>query len=189
MDVFRPPNTMIHPVAVVTHPLPSDWLRDLDAINCYAAIEVKTMTAIEFLKRAADGKHRIVSSGDLHVMQISEAQANKLFFVDDETGLGWALVPWELTTAKDRNREEEYFTRNLTEVVVAHDDASSHQAIYIDGKLHSQETDPLADFSFHLPNFLQQVPLMLIEVAVNPADHFNRTMAAQHRYSCDIHSA
>lgn len=98
------------------------------------------MTAIEFLKRAADGKHRIVSSGDLHVMQISEAQANKLFFVDDETGLGWALVPWELTTAKDRNREEEYFTRNLTDVVVAHDDASSHQAIYIDGKLHSQES-------------------------------------------------
>lgn len=98
------------------------------------------MTAIEFLKRAADGKHRIVSSGDLHVMQISEAQANKLFFVDDETGLGWALVPWELTTAKDRNREEEYFTRNLTDVVVAHDDASSHQAIYIDGKLHSQDS-------------------------------------------------
>ena len=69
------------------------------------------MTAIEFLKRAADGKHRIVSSGDLHVMQISEAQANKLFFVDDQTGLGWALVPWELTTAKDRHREEAFFTR------------------------------------------------------------------------------
>ena len=60
------------------------------------------MTALEFLKRAADGKHRIVSSGDLHVMQISEAQANKLFFVDDQTGLGWALVPWELTIVNAR---------------------------------------------------------------------------------------
>lgn len=85
--------------------------RDSIAINCYAAIEVQTMTALEFLKRAADGKHRIVSSGDLHVMQISEAQANKLFFVDDQTGLGWALVPWELTTAKDRHREAGFFTR------------------------------------------------------------------------------
>lgn len=98
------------------------------------------MTAIEFLKRSADGKHRIVSSGDLHVMQISEAQANKLFFVDDETGLGWALVPWELTTAKDRSREEGFFIRGLVNVVVAHDDASNHQAIYIDGKLHSQDS-------------------------------------------------
>ena len=69
------------------------------------------MTAIEFLRRSADGKHRIVSSGDLHVMQISEAQANKLFFVDEQTGLGWALVPWELTTAKDRHREQGFFTR------------------------------------------------------------------------------
>ena len=69
------------------------------------------MTALEFLRRAAEGNHRIVSSGDLHEMQISEAQANNLFFVDDETGLGWALVPWELTTEKDRNREEDYFKR------------------------------------------------------------------------------
>ena len=69
------------------------------------------MTAIEFLRRSADGKHRIVSSGDLHVMQISEAQANKLFFVDEQTGLGWALVPWELTTAKDRHREAGFFTK------------------------------------------------------------------------------
>jgi hypothetical protein len=101
---------------------------------CYAAIEVQTMTAIEFLRRAADGKHRIVSSGDLHVMQISEAQANKLFFVDDETGLGWALVPWELTTAKDRHREEGFFTRQgiglkaLTECVAERDGDCNHDA-------------------------------------------------------------
>jgi len=70
------------------------------------------MTALEFLKRGSDGKHRIVSSGDLHVMQISEAQAEGKFFVDDETGLGWALVPWELTTSKDRMREEKYFAKS-----------------------------------------------------------------------------
>lgn len=62
------------------------------------------MTAIDFLKRAADGKHRIVSSGDLDVFQISEARANDLFFVDDSSGLGWALLPWDLTTAKDQSR-------------------------------------------------------------------------------------
>lgn len=100
---------------------------------CYAAIQVQTMTALEFLKRSADGKHRIVSSGDLHVMQISEAQANKLFFVDDETGLGWALVPWELTTAKDRHREEGFFTRQglgraaLTECVAERDGDCNHE--------------------------------------------------------------
>jgi hypothetical protein len=30
-------NALIHPVAAVTHPLPSDCLRDLDAINCSPA--------------------------------------------------------------------------------------------------------------------------------------------------------
>jgi hypothetical protein len=95
------------------------------AMCCYSAIEENIMTALEFLRRAAEGNHRIVSSGDLHEMQISEAQANKLFFVDDQTGLGWALVPWELTTAKDRHREEGFFTRQglgktaLTECVKA----------------------------------------------------------------------
>ena len=67
------------------------------------------MTAMEFLKKSSYGKHRIVSSGDLNQWQISEAQVNKLFFVDEESGLGWALVPWELTTQKDRQREEAYF--------------------------------------------------------------------------------
>jgi len=107
----NPPNAMIQSVASSDVTIANRVGRDSIAINCYAAIEVQTMTALEFLKRAADGKHRIVSSGDLHVMQISEAQANKLFFVDDQTGLGWALVPWELTTAKDRHRESGFFTK------------------------------------------------------------------------------
>jgi hypothetical protein len=104
------------------------------AMCCYSAIEENIMTALEFLRRAAEGNHRIVSSGDLHEMQISEAQANKLFFVDDQTGLGWALVPWELTTAKDRHREEGFFTRQglgktaLTECVAERDGDCNHEA-------------------------------------------------------------
>ena len=34
---------MIHRVASVTHPLPSDWLRDLDAINCSPAFRELSM--------------------------------------------------------------------------------------------------------------------------------------------------
>ena len=62
-----------------------------------------------FLLQAVDVGGRIVSSGDLTEMQISEAQASDRFYVDDETGLGWAIVPWNLTTEKDRARENEYF--------------------------------------------------------------------------------
>lgn len=59
-----------------------------------------------FLLRAADGKHRIVSSGDLIEFQIAEARVEKTFFVDEQTGLGFALLPWELTTDKDCAREK-----------------------------------------------------------------------------------
>jgi hypothetical protein len=65
--------------------------------------------AIAFLRRAASENARIVSSGDLHSLVISEAQANGRFWVDPETGLGWALIPWELSTMKDRQREANYF--------------------------------------------------------------------------------
>lgn len=67
-----------------------------------------TNTALEFLKRAGkDG--RIVSSGDLTTIQIATFQAADWFFVDPDTGYGWAIVPWDLSTPKDRKREEEYF--------------------------------------------------------------------------------
>lgn len=62
--------------------------------------------AIEFLRRC-DGTHRIVSSSDLTPLQLAEARLNKKFFVDKETGFGWALLPWELTTRKDMKRERE----------------------------------------------------------------------------------
>lgn len=62
------------------------------------------MTAIEFLKLAGNGG-RIVSSNDLTHFQIAEARACNRFFVDANTGFGWAVLPWELTTAKDRLRD------------------------------------------------------------------------------------
>lgn len=60
--------------------------------------------ALTFLKRAADGEHRIVSSGDLTTFQIAEAQSQGRFYVEPGGGLGWALLPWHLTTDKDQQR-------------------------------------------------------------------------------------
>lgn len=65
--------------------------------------------ALEFLKRAATGEYRIVASGDLTTMQITEAQTRGLFYVEPGGGIGWALLPWDLTTDKDRARERAYF--------------------------------------------------------------------------------
>lgn len=77
------------------------------------------MNAMEFLKRAANG-HRIVSTGDLNEWQIAEAMREKKMFVDSESGLGFVLLPWELTTDKDREREREYFaTRRLINTEIA----------------------------------------------------------------------
>ena len=64
--------------------------------------------ALEFMKKA---KGRIVSSGDLTTVQISEFLASGSFFIDPETCLGWADVPWDLTTEKDRIREKAYFEK------------------------------------------------------------------------------
>lgn len=47
---------------------------------------------------------RIVSSGDLTVLQIAEAQACGRFYVHEPTGYGWAALPWFLTTEKDELR-------------------------------------------------------------------------------------
>lgn len=68
--------------------------------------------ALEFMKRAATGEYRIVASGDLTAMQIIEAQTSGLFYVEPGGGIGWALLPWDLTTDKDRKREADYFSRN-----------------------------------------------------------------------------
>lgn len=68
-------------------------------------------SALDFLKRGASGEYRIVASGDLTTMQITEAQSRGLLYVEPGGGIGWALVPWDLTTPKDRKREAEYFSQ------------------------------------------------------------------------------
>jgi hypothetical protein len=75
------------------------------------------MTPLEFLKRAVDGRYRIVSSGDLTTHQIADARARGLFFVDEESSLGWALLPWELRTPKDKAREDGAAPKPITSIV------------------------------------------------------------------------
>lgn len=60
------------------------------------------MTAIEFLRRAALENARIVSTGDLHSIVISEAMANDNMFIDPETGLGFVILSWDLSICERR---------------------------------------------------------------------------------------
>lgn len=94
------------------------------------------MNAIEFLKRT-DG-HRVVSTGDLNEYQIAEARRDGKMFVDEDTGLGWVLLPWSLTTDKDREREKKFFEIALPQVVVAND-VEGDQAIYVNGILQGSD--------------------------------------------------
>lgn len=66
--------------------------------------------ALVFLKKFATG-HRIVSTGDLTLGQIAEASKEGRLYIEPDGGLGWAALPWELTTSKDRERETEHFNR------------------------------------------------------------------------------
>ena len=60
--------------------------------------------ALAFLSRAGnDG--RIVSSNDLTELQIAEARAHRRFYVCPD-GFGYALLPWDLTTTKDVQRQK-----------------------------------------------------------------------------------
>ena len=67
--------------------------------------------ALAFLIRACDGKHRIVNSGDLTLLQIADAQAEGRFYTEPGGGLGWALLPWNLQTAKDQQRVQMMMAR------------------------------------------------------------------------------
>ena len=66
-------------------------------------------SAEEFMMRAVSVGGRVVSSNDLNRFQLSEAQAKGYWWVSPE-GFGWAILPWKLTTEKDRERERGYFT-------------------------------------------------------------------------------
>ena len=54
---------------------------------------------------------RLVSTDELSGMQIDEARKSGLLYVDP-AGYGYAFLPWNLTTTKDRQREADYFSRN-----------------------------------------------------------------------------
>jgi len=90
--------------------MPDDRAReekDLDAIIAGAIRHEEPVFsdgALEFLRRAADGKHRIVCSCDLTTLQIAEARGCHKFYVEPGGGLGWALLPWERSTVKDSTR-------------------------------------------------------------------------------------
>lgn len=60
--------------------------------------------ALAFLKKFVDG-HRIVSTGDLTDLQISNAKVEGRFYVEPNGGLGWVALPWDLSTPKDKSRE------------------------------------------------------------------------------------
>jgi hypothetical protein len=79
------------------------------------------MTAIEFMRLSASINGRIVSSNDLNKWRIAEARINNRFFVDDETGYGWAILPWELPTDKDRDRERTYLIGRNAELHNEHE--------------------------------------------------------------------
>lgn len=85
-----------------------DRLRD--ALEMERSLSADLKATIAFLTKACDG--RIVSSNDMNDFQISEARINGRFFVEPGGGLGWASIPWDLSTAKDRMREADYFSRN-----------------------------------------------------------------------------
>jgi hypothetical protein len=61
---------------------------------------------MKVLERAAKGEGRIVSTGDLTPIQISEMKAQGRLYVDSTTHLGWVVLPWDLTTFKDEERFE-----------------------------------------------------------------------------------
>lgn len=55
------------------------------------------------------GQGRIVSTADLNEFQIAEASSNGTLFIDQD-GFGFVMLPWQLTTKKDRERERAFFT-------------------------------------------------------------------------------
>ena len=60
--------------------------------------------ALDFMKKFVDG-HRIVSTGDLTELQISNAKVEGRFYTEPNGGLGWVALPWDLSTPKDKHRE------------------------------------------------------------------------------------
>ncbi len=79
---------------------------------------MKEMTLLQFMLKYSDG-HRIVNSSYLTDLQIALFRAEDRWYVDPETMIGWAAVPWHLTTMEDRKRESNFFgQKNLNEEIM-----------------------------------------------------------------------
>lgn len=98
-----------------TDMLPGMWcVRDEGGVH--AVVEHETFLqmygahpydALEFLRRTSAGDGRIVSTADLDQHQIAEARVTGRVFVTP-TGLGYVVLPWDLRTAKDAERERRH---------------------------------------------------------------------------------
>ncbi|WEI20110.1 hypothetical protein PY247_10535 [Acinetobacter proteolyticus] len=64
--------------------------------------------ALAFMKKFVYG-HRIVPTGNLTELQISEARVQDRLYVEPGDGLcfGWVALPWDLSTSKDCEREKQ----------------------------------------------------------------------------------
>ena len=60
--------------------------------------------ALAFMKKFVDG-YRIVSTGALTDIQISNARVENRMYIEPNGGLGWVALPWDLTTGKDIQRQ------------------------------------------------------------------------------------
>lgn len=60
--------------------------------------------AEKFLMELAKTGGRIVCTGDLLDLQILEARVDKRIYVE-QSGIGFVILPWELSTQKDKARE------------------------------------------------------------------------------------
>lgn len=61
--------------------------------------------ALNFLKRCSEGNYRIVCTGDLTEFQIAEARVENRMWVNDD-GIGFVLLSFDLSTPKDKAREQ-----------------------------------------------------------------------------------
>lgn len=67
-------------------------------------MNIQAECALAFLKRCAEGNYRIVCTGDLTEFQIIEARVEDRMWVNND-GIGFVLLPWTLSTPKDKARE------------------------------------------------------------------------------------
>jgi len=64
------------------------------------------ITLEDMLNAAAMCEGRIVATGDLTEMQITEARTDKRMYVDKD-GIGFVFLPWKIETKRDLERQRQ----------------------------------------------------------------------------------